>query len=123
MGCCAGDIQLGTHGGWYDFNGKARFGGVLTDSGGNWLFGYYGQYGANSEPSLEAEIWAIYRGLVLIERTQNADTLNLKVNSDSLPAIKLIYEGPPMDHPNRAMIADSKILLDRTGAVLKTCLP
>lgn len=43
---------------------------------------------------------------------------NVKVESNSLIAVKLMSEGPPDGHPHRALVEDSSSLLTRTGATL-----
>ncbi|GMP61060.1 hypothetical protein CsSME_00023673 [Camellia sinensis var. sinensis] len=44
--------------------GQAGYGGLLQDETGIWIWGFYGKLGHCS--SLEAELWAIYRGLTIL---------------------------------------------------------
>ncbi|XP_028093436.1 uncharacterized protein LOC114293550 [Camellia sinensis] len=44
--------------------GDGGFGGLIRDERGTWVCGYYGKL--HSGTSLEAELWAVYKGLTII---------------------------------------------------------
>lgn len=43
---------------------------------------------------------------------------NIKIESDSMAAVNLIKGGAPLDHPNRIIVEDAKMLLIRTSSEL-----
>lgn len=79
---CARDVKVNTDGCWDKSNDKAGFGEVFIDCAGDWVLGFYGTI--NSKSSLEAEFWAICRGLTTI---LEKGMLNVKIKSCSLIAI------------------------------------
>ncbi|XP_058185614.1 uncharacterized protein LOC131302837 [Rhododendron vialii] len=88
----AGEIKLNTDGSFYNPK-KSGFGGVFRDSSGSWILGFYGK--AESSSSLEAEIWALYRGLQII---LDKGMSNVKIESDSSVAVQYLQQGTPPDN-------------------------
>ncbi|XP_028120068.1 uncharacterized protein LOC114317531 [Camellia sinensis] len=60
----AGTLKLNTDGCSKGDPGQAGYGGLLWDETGTWIWGYYDNLGHCS--SVEAELWAIYRGLTIL---------------------------------------------------------
>ncbi|XP_058208318.1 uncharacterized protein LOC131321348 [Rhododendron vialii] len=89
-----GKLELNTNGCFYESINKAGYGGVLRDSSGKWVLGYYGK--ATSTSSLEVEIWAIYRGLTVIFKKGISSVI---LEFDSSVTVNFCNEGPPPDHP------------------------
>lgn len=58
-----------------------------------------------SSSNLEAEIWALYRGLTIILQKGMA---NVKIESDSSVAVQYIRDGPPPDHPQRHIVEEAR---------------
>lgn len=111
-----GPIKLNTDGCWNKDNHKAGFGGLFRDSNGKWMLGYYGKLASKS--ILIAELWAIYRGLTII---QEENMKNVTIESDSSLAVNLINEGTPGDHAGdhaQGIIKDAHALLAHTETKL-----
>lgn len=73
--------------------------------------GFYGKTTCTS--SLEAEIWAIFRGLNIILEKQLA---NVQIESDLLTAVNLIQEVNPAGHPQTIIINEANYLMCRTSS-------
>lgn len=104
----AGKLKLNTDGCSKGVPGQERYGGLLRDVAGTWLWGYYGKIGHCT--SLEMELWAIYRGLTILLQKGTKD---VKIESDSKQAINQILHGPNQNSPYKALIEDAKFLLQR----------
>ncbi|CAL5389141.1 unnamed protein product [Camellia sinensis] len=64
---------------------------------------------------MEAKIWAIYRGLTIIFQK---GTTEMEIASDSEQAINQILQGPSQNSPYKALIEDTKFLLQRCNCSL-----
>lgn len=80
-----GKLKLNTDGSSKGDPGQSRYGGLLRDEAGTWLWGYHGYLGNCT--SLEAELWGLYRGLTIIMQKGLA---NIEMETDSQLAMKLI---------------------------------
>ncbi|KAL7191554.1 hypothetical protein ACSBR2_023602 [Camellia fascicularis] len=76
-----------------------------------WLWGYYGKLGHCT--SLEAELWAIYKGLTILFQK---GVTNVEIESDSAQAISNIQQGPTHNSP--FINEDAKFLLNRCNCSL-----
>ncbi|GMP65273.1 hypothetical protein CsSME_00026140 [Camellia sinensis var. sinensis] len=94
--------------------GQAGYGGLLRDDTGLWLWGFYGKLGHCY--SLEAELWAIYRGLTILFQKGTKDVV---IESDSELAINQLQNGPCLNSPYKAPIEDAKFLLKRCNCSLQ----
>ncbi|KAI8554787.1 hypothetical protein RHMOL_Rhmol05G0124000 [Rhododendron molle] len=108
-----GNIKLNVDGCWYNADRNAGLGGIIRDTNGTWVLGFYGKMIAES--STEAEIWSIYRGLTIILEKGLA---NVDIESDSLIAVNIINAGTPGNHPQSIIINDAKMLLQQTKSKL-----
>ncbi|CAL5355341.1 unnamed protein product [Camellia sinensis] len=97
--------------------GQAGYGGLLRDETSLWVWGFYGKFGHCS--SLEAELWAIYRGLTILFQK---NTHEVEIETDSALALSQIQDGPYSNSPCRALIEDAKFLLKRCHCSLKHTL-
>ncbi|XP_028055196.1 uncharacterized protein LOC114259389 [Camellia sinensis] len=109
----AGKLKLNTDGCSKGDPGQARYGGLLQDETGTWIWGYYGKLGQCT--SIEAEIWAIYGGLTILFQK---GTTNVVIETDSEQAIQQIQHGPTPNSPFKALIEDAKFLLQRCDCPL-----
>ncbi|CAL5397166.1 unnamed protein product [Camellia sinensis] len=74
--------------------GPNGFGGLIRDEKGAWICGYYGRM--ESCISLEAELWAVYKGLtIILQKGFN----NMTVETDAQEVMKLLVEGLGEKHP------------------------
>lgn len=92
-----GTLKLNTDGCSKGDPGQAGYRGLLRDETDTWIWGYYGNLGHCT--CLEAEIWAIYRGLTILFQK---GLTNVVIETDSEQAMLQIQQGP---HP--------KIILSR----------
>ncbi|KAL7258907.1 hypothetical protein ACSBR1_004922 [Camellia fascicularis] len=60
--------------------------------------------------SLEAELWAVYRGLTIMLEKGLKD---ICIETDSVQIVKLIQEASSQHSQHRAMIEDTKFLMER----------
>ncbi|CAL5378534.1 unnamed protein product [Camellia sinensis] len=97
-------LKMNTDGSTKGDPGKGGFGGLIRDERGIWLISYYGKLDVCT--SLEAEFWAIYRGLTIAFEKGYKD---LTIETDSLFAIKSLVE-------------DSKFLMQRYGYTIQHVL-
>ncbi|CAL5437935.1 unnamed protein product [Camellia sinensis] len=113
--CCptAGKPKLNADGYSKGDPGQAGYGELLRDETGTWLLGYYGTLGHCS--SLEAEIWAIYRGLTILFRK---GIKGVEIEYDSEQATLQIQHGPNQHSSYKAFIEDARFLLDRCNCSL-----
>lgn len=105
-----GEIKLNTDGCYYESNNKSGFGGVFRDSSGSWILGFYGK--GDCSGCLEAEIWAIYRGLTIILKK---GMINVKVESDSSIVVQYLQRGPPSDHPQSHIMEEARRIATGTN--------
>ncbi|XP_028112975.1 uncharacterized protein LOC114311106 [Camellia sinensis] len=103
-----GTLKLNTDGCSKGDPGQAGYGGLLRDDTGIWIWGYYGNLGHCT--CLEAEIWAIYRGLTILFQK---GLTNVVIETDSEQAMLQIQQGPNPNSPLKALIEDAKFLLQR----------
>ncbi|CAL5338693.1 unnamed protein product [Camellia sinensis] len=113
--CCptVGKLKLNTDGCLKGNPWQAGYGGLLRDEAGTWIWGYYGKLGHCS--SLEAEIWAIYKGLTILFQKGSRD---VQIEFDSEQAINQILHGPTQHSPSKALIEDARFLLRRSNSSL-----
>ncbi|CAL5427518.1 unnamed protein product [Camellia sinensis] len=109
----AGTLKLNTDGCSKGDPRQAGYGGLLRDEAGTWIWGYYGYLGHYS--SVEAELWAIYRGLTILFQK---GTMNVVIETDAAQVIDLIQNGPSHNSLFRALIEDTKFLLKRCTCTL-----
>ncbi|KAL7204967.1 hypothetical protein ACSBR2_017983 [Camellia fascicularis] len=84
-----GKLKLNTDGCFKRDPSQAGYGGLLRDEVVTWIWGYYGKLRHYS--SLEAELWAIYRGITIL--FQNGK-LDVEIETDFEQTINLIQNGP-----------------------------
>lgn len=60
--------------------------------------------------SVEAKLWAIYRGLTILLQK---GTMDVDIETDATQAIKLIQDGPSHNSPYKAIIEDTKFLMKK----------
>lgn len=83
-----GKLKLNIDGSCKGDPGQSRYGGLLRDEVGTWLWGCIGYLG--NCISLEAEFWGIYRGLTII---MQKGLTNIEIETDSQIAMRLICDG------------------------------
>ncbi|CAL5362434.1 unnamed protein product [Camellia sinensis] len=113
----AGKLKLNVDGCSKGDPGQAGYGGLLRDETGIWIWGFYGKLGHCT--SLEAELWAIYRGLTILFQK---GTKGVEIESDSELAIDQIQNGPNTHSPYKALIEDARFLLKRCDCLLRHTL-
>ncbi|KAF5934299.1 hypothetical protein HYC85_030470 [Camellia sinensis] len=100
-----GRLKLNTDGS-RKTGGAGGFGGLIRDEQGAWVCGYYGRLQPGT--SLEAELWALYKGLtVILQKGMN----NVIVESDAMQVVQLMNEETKDNCPFKNLVEDSKILL------------
>ncbi|GMP59729.1 hypothetical protein CsSME_00022890 [Camellia sinensis var. sinensis] len=97
--------------------GEGGFGGLIRDERGMWLVGYYGKLGVCT--SLEAELWAIYRGLAIAFEKGYKD---LTIETDSSSAIELLKERSVVSSSVISLVDSSKFLMQRCGYIMQHVL-
>ncbi|CAL5419769.1 unnamed protein product [Camellia sinensis] len=86
--------------------GEGGFGGLIRDERGTWVCGYYGKL--HSGTSLEAELWAIYKGLtVILQKGMN----NVTIETECEQAMKLLKEEPNAKCPFKGLVEDAHIIM------------
>ncbi|KAL7167257.1 hypothetical protein ACSBR2_037842 [Camellia fascicularis] len=101
----AGRIKLNTDG-CRKLEGDGGFGGLFRDEAGAWLCGHYGRL--SSGTSLEAELWAIYKGLtVLLQRGWK----KVIIETDAMQAVKLLEEETEANSPFKGLKEDANIIM------------
>lgn len=93
---------------------RAGFGGLFRNSSGYYLAGFSGYIPASSD-ILQAELTAIYQGLIMAKDMGIAD---LTCYSDSLVAINTIKEASSNYHVYAVLIHEIKVLLVQTNVSL-----
>ncbi|KAL7228972.1 hypothetical protein ACSBR2_007631 [Camellia fascicularis] len=69
------------------------FGGLLRDETRAWIYGFYGKL--ETCTSLEAELWAVYKGLTIILQKGFHKVI---IETDAIEVVKLLEEGPGEHH-------------------------
>ncbi|CAL5330823.1 unnamed protein product [Camellia sinensis] len=87
--------------------GSGGFGGLLRDERGAWICGYYGRL--ESCTNLEAELWAVYKGLAIIIQKAFNEVI---VKMDAEKVVKLLEEGHGENHPFRGLVEDARIIFN-----------
>lgn len=100
-----GRIKLNTDG-CRKAGGEGGFGGLLRDERGAWICGYYGRM--QMATSLEAELWAVYKGLTVILQK---GLYNVLIETDAAQVVKLMEEEIADNCPFKSLVDDAKILL------------
>ncbi|XP_028118362.1 uncharacterized protein LOC114315918 [Camellia sinensis] len=59
--------------------------------------------------SLEAELWAVYKGLAIIPQ-KGFNKVNME--TDAQEVVKLLVEGPGEKHPYRGLVEDARIIFN-----------
>ncbi|KAK2405415.1 hypothetical protein QL285_054655 [Trifolium repens] len=93
--------------------GVSGFGGLIRNSDGAWVHGFYGNLGVSN--ILHAELMAIYKGLLL---AWELDIKELWCYSDSKTAISLITEPVDEWHHYAAIIHNIKDIITRDWQVI-----
>ncbi|KAL7177134.1 hypothetical protein ACSBR2_030466 [Camellia fascicularis] len=83
-----------------------------------WVLGYSGKLDAAT--SIEAEIWAIYRGTTIID---GKGWQWVVIKTDCLDAVQLIHDGTHPNCPYRALAEDIKFLTQKNTKHSLTHLP
>lgn len=86
--------------------GRAGYDGIVHNSDGAWLCGFFGSIGIAT--SLQAKLWALYHGLNLAWNRGFRDVI---CYSDSQTAISLVKDQVPIFHHCAALIKSVQDLL------------
>ncbi|CAL5332699.1 unnamed protein product [Camellia sinensis] len=97
-------LKLNTDG-CYRMARPGGFGGLLRDETGAWICGFYGKL--ENCTSLEAELWAVYKGLTIILQKGFHKVI---IETDATEVVKLLEEGPGEHHLLRGLVADARII-------------
>ncbi|KAL7201858.1 hypothetical protein ACSBR1_033540 [Camellia fascicularis] len=79
--------------------GTGGFGGLFRNEKGAWISGYYGIL--ESRTSLEAELWAIYKGLTILLQRRFTKVI---VETNAEQVVQLLKEGPGDNFPFQGLI-------------------
>ncbi|KAL7200926.1 hypothetical protein ACSBR1_032779 [Camellia fascicularis] len=102
----AGKIKLNTDGSTRRNGGGGGFGGLFRDERGSWISGYYGRLEICT--SLEAELWAVYKGLtIILQRGFN----QVIIETDAKQVVHLLSEELDERCPFRGIVEDARIIL------------
>ncbi|CAL5413457.1 unnamed protein product [Camellia sinensis] len=99
-----GTLKLNTDG-CYRMARPGGFRGLLRDETGAWICGFYGKL--ENCTSLEAELWAVYKGLTIILQKGFHKVI---IETDATEVVKLLEEGPGKHHLLRGLVADARII-------------
>ncbi|GMP89161.1 hypothetical protein CsSME_00040847 [Camellia sinensis var. sinensis] len=113
----AGTIKLNSDGCSKGNPGPAGYGGLFRDERGAWVHGYHGRL--EEATSLEAELWGVYRGLTIILEKGMRDIV---IETDSVQMVKLLHEDSSPTFQHRALLEDSKFLLQRCKCIIQHIL-
>lgn len=94
----AGKIKLNTDGCSKGNPGPSGYGGLFRDERGAWLHGYHGKL--EEATSMEAELWAVYRGLTIMLEKGMKD---ICIETDSEQVVELIKASPSQYFQHRAL--------------------
>ncbi|PQM43263.1 hypothetical protein Pyn_40418 [Prunus yedoensis var. nudiflora] len=108
------------HHGWYKLNVDGTYrsgsgciagGGVIRNQEGEWLSGFAANLGTGKV--IEAELWALYRGL---ELAWNSGLAPLEVETDSTTVVKLMHNPVEVNwkHPQFKLIKSCQNLLNQS---------
>lgn len=79
----------------------------IRDEKGVWICGFYGRL--ENCTSLEAELWAVYKGLtIILQKGFN----NVIIETDAEQVVKLFEEGPREKHLLRGLLEDARIIFN-----------
>ncbi|KAL7214682.1 hypothetical protein ACSBR1_026965 [Camellia fascicularis] len=99
-------IKLNSDGCLRESLGIGGFGGLFRDEQGAWISGYYDRI--ESRSSLEAELWAVYKGLIIL--LQRGLT-KVVIETDAEQVVQLLKEGPGDNFSFRGLVEDARIIL------------
>ncbi|CAL5382343.1 unnamed protein product [Camellia sinensis] len=94
--------------------GDGGFGGLIWDEKGIWLCGYFSKL--TNCTCIEAEIWALYRGLAIAFEKSYKD---LSIETDSQYAIDMLKGNIEVTFPLRSLVENSKFLIQRSGFLIQ----
>ncbi|XP_058216595.1 uncharacterized protein LOC131327444 [Rhododendron vialii] len=101
-----GNLKLNTDGCFYESTYMTGYGGVIRDSSGIWILGYYGK--ATSTQQLgSGDMSYIQRPHYHFGKGQMS---NVTIQSDSSVAVGFCNEGSPIDHPHRHIVEEARRL-------------
>ncbi|XP_028100952.1 uncharacterized protein LOC114300280 [Camellia sinensis] len=112
-----GNLKMNTDGNARGDPGDGGFGGLIRDEKGIWICGFYGKLTKCS--CIEAEIWAIYRGLTIAFEKGYKDLI---IETDSMDAIDMQKKKVEVISSLRSLVEDSKFLIRRCGYTLQHVL-
>lgn len=109
-----GCLKLNTDGS--SFRGSASFGGVIRDGSGRWICGYMGKIPGTNTTSLMAEIWGIYKGLLLIK---DIGFKKVFIETDCTGALDIFSRLKlEQNHPQKDMIEDGRKIMKEFECVI-----
>jgi len=100
-------VKLNVDGSSLGNPGHYGFRGLIRDTNGNWLFGFFGSCGITT--NMNAELQAIFHGL---QMAWNNGFQHVECESDCQLALSLIKEGVPTTHPYAPVIDLIKRFID-----------
>ncbi|CAL5436861.1 unnamed protein product [Camellia sinensis] len=101
-----GTIKLNTDGSTRRNGGGGGFGGLFRDETGSWISGYYRKLEICT--SLEAELWAVYKGLtIILQRGMN----QVVIETDAEQVVQLLSEELRERCPFRGVVEDACIIM------------
>lgn len=101
-----GWFKVNSDGAVTNFGTKAGCGGVLRDEDGRFIFGFAAGLGSCS--ITQAELWTILIGL---KQIKERGLQKIRVDSDSMTAVRLINEGCSLLHPSANLVFEIRKLL------------
>ncbi|CAL5427260.1 unnamed protein product [Camellia sinensis] len=114
---CFRNFKMNTDGSASGDPRDGGFGGLINDEKGIWIYSFYGKLTNCS--CIEAEIWAIYRGLIIAFEKGYKDLI---IETDSMDAIDMLKEKVEVISSLRSLVEDSKFLIRRCGYTLQHIL-
>ncbi|CAL5347381.1 unnamed protein product [Camellia sinensis] len=99
-----GKIKLNVDGS-RKLGGGGGFGGVFRDEHGAWVCGYYGRL--DSGTSLEAELWALYKGLAVMLQKDMHEVI---IETDAKQVVQLMEDVIDDKFPFKGLLEDAKII-------------
>ncbi|CAL5336391.1 unnamed protein product [Camellia sinensis] len=101
-----GTIKLNTDGSTRRNGGGGGFGGLFRDETSSWISGYYEKLEICT--SLEAELWAIYKGLtIILQRGMN----QVVIETDAEQVVQLLSEELREQCLFRGVVEDARIIM------------
>ncbi|GMP66450.1 hypothetical protein CsSME_00026814 [Camellia sinensis var. sinensis] len=101
-----GKLKLNTDGSTHRHGGGGGFGGLFRDESGSWISGYYGRL--EKCTSLEAELWAVYKGLTIILQ-RGFNQVIIETNAEQV--VKLLSEDLGEKCPSWGIVKDARIIM------------